>query len=202
MNLYKNDLPSDVKFSESVAVDTEAMGLVIKRDRLCLVQMCSSDGEVHMVQMEKDQGHDAVNLQKLLTDQSIQKIFHFARFDVSLLNYSLGIRVSNIYCTKIASRLARSYTDKHGLKNICRELLGVEISKNEQSSDWGKDELSPEQLNYAQGDVLHLHALRNKLNEILIREGRFELAKKCFDALDLISDLDLYGISPEEFFQH
>ncbi|MDR2724022.1 MAG: ribonuclease H-like domain-containing protein [Holosporaceae bacterium] len=202
MNLYKNDLPSQVKFSSSVAVDTEAMGLVLRRDRLCLVQLCSADGDVHMVQMEIGQEHQAVNLKKLLVDQSILKIFHFARFDVGLLNYSLGIRVNNIYCTKIASKLARTYSDKHGLKNICKELLGLEISKHEQSSDWGSLELSPEQLIYAQGDVLHLHALKNKLDKILIREGRLSLAQKCFSTIDLISELDLLGISSEEFFLH
>ncbi|MDR2681515.1 MAG: ribonuclease H-like domain-containing protein [Holosporaceae bacterium] len=202
MNLYKNDLPSEVKFSSSVAIDTEAMGLILRRDRLCLVQLCSAEGDVHMVQMENDQEHRAINLKKLLTDESVLKIFHFARFDVGLLNYSLGIRVNNIYCTKIASKLARTYSDKHGLKNICKELLNIDISKHEQSSDWGSQELSAEQLSYAQSDVLHLHALKNKLDEILIREGRFELAQKCFRTIDLISELDLLSISPEELFQH
>ncbi|MDR3179924.1 MAG: ribonuclease H-like domain-containing protein [Holosporaceae bacterium] len=202
MNLYKNDLPPQVEFSPSVAVDTEAMGLVVRRDRLCLVQLCSAEGDVHMVQMEIGQEHRAVNLKKLLQDQSVLKIFHFARFDVGLLNYSLGIRVSNIYCTKIASKLARTYCDKHGLKSICKELLGIEVSKHEQSSDWGSQELSQEQLIYAMGDVLHLHAIKNKLDEMLVREKRSDLAQKCFGALDLITELDLLNISPEELFLH
>ena len=202
MNLYKNDLPSDVVFDGSVAIDTETMGLVTKRDRLCLVQMCSKDGEVHMVQIEKGQQHKAVNLKKMLEDPKILKIFHFARFDIEILNYTFGIRVKNIYCTKIASKLVRTYTDRHGLKNLVREILGVEISKQEQSSDWGREKLSDEQVKYAAGDVLYLHDLKKKLDYMLERENRAELAKNCFDTLQLISDLDLLGISPEELFVH
>jgi len=202
MNLYKNDLPNDVTFGDSVAIDTETMGLVTKRDRLCLVQMCSKDGEVHMVQIEKDQQHKAVNLKRMLEDPKILKIFHFARFDIEILNHTFGVRVNNIYCTKIASKLVRTYTDRHGLKNLVKEILGIEISKQEQSSDWGKEELSEEQLKYAAGDVLYLHDLKEKLDYMLARESRTELANRCFEALQLVSDLDLLGVCPEELFVH
>lgn len=202
MYFYQNDLPDDVAFDESVAIDTEAMGLNNKRDRLCLVQMCSKDGDVHIVQILKSQQDNAVNLRKMLVDEKIQKIFHFARFDVNLLNYTFGIHVQNIYCTKIASKLVRTYTDKHGLKNLCKDILDVEISKQEQTSDWGREELSPEQLKYAAGDVLYLHALKARLDEMLHREGRFELAQRCFQTLQLISDLDLLEIPPEFLFVH
>ncbi|MBQ3564879.1 MAG: ribonuclease H-like domain-containing protein [Alphaproteobacteria bacterium] len=202
MYFYQNDLPDDVAFDESVAIDTEAMGLNNKRDRLCLVQMCSKDGDVHIVQILKGQQDNAVNLRKMLVDEKIQKIFHFARFDVNLLNYTFGIHVQNIYCTKIASKLVRTYTDKHGLKNLCKDILDVEISKQEQTSDWGREELSPEQLKYAAGDVLYLHALKARLDEMLHREGRFELAQRCFQTLQLISDLDLLEIPPEFLFVH
>ncbi|MDR2645622.1 MAG: ribonuclease H-like domain-containing protein [Holosporaceae bacterium] len=202
MNYYRNDLPADVTFKGSVAIDTEAMGLVIKRDRLCLVQICSEEGEVHLVQIRKGCQNEAQNLKKILTDESILKIFHFARFDVSLLNYTFGIKVTPIYCTKIASKLARTYSEKHGLKNLCKEILGVEISKHEQSSDWGNDQLSAEQLKYASGDVLHLHKLKSKLDEMLLREGRMSLAKRCFGAIALVSDLELGDINPDELFLH
>ncbi len=202
MNLYKNDLPDGVIFKDSVAIDTETMGLQTKRDRLCLVQMCSKYGEVHMVQIEKGQQDKAVNLKRLLTDPMVLKIFHFARFDIEILNYTFDIRVNNIYCTKIASKLVRTYSDKHGLKNITKELLGIDISKQEQSSDWGREELTPEQRNYAAGDVLYLHSLKEKLDYMLEREGRKDLAQRCFNSLQLISDLDLMGIVPEELFVH
>lgn len=202
MYFYQNDLPDDVAFDKSVAIDTEAMGLNNKRDRLCLVQMCSKDGDVHIVQILKDQQDTAVNLRKMLVDEKIQKIFHFARFDVNLLNYTFRIHVQNIYCTKIASKLVRTYTDKHGLKNLCKDILDVEISKQEQTSDWGREELSPEQLKYAAGDVLYLHALKARLDEMLHREDRFELAQRCFQTLQLISDLDLLEIPPEFLFVH
>ncbi|MDR0580649.1 MAG: ribonuclease H-like domain-containing protein [Holosporaceae bacterium] len=202
MNFYRNDLPVDVTFKGSVAIDTEAMGLAIKRDRLCLVQICSEEGEVHLVQIPRERQNEAQNLKKLLTDESILKIFHFARFDVSLLNYTFGIKVAPIYCTKIASKLARTYSEKHGLKNLCREMLGVEISKQEQSSDWGNDQLSAEQLKYASGDVLYLHRLKSKLDEMLLREGRMSLAQRCFGAIALFSDLELADINPDELFLH
>ena len=202
MNFHKGDLPAGVVFEGSVAVDTEAMGLRIKRDRLCLVQLCSESGEVHLVQILKDQQKKAINLKKLLEDEKVLKIFHFARFDVALLNYTFGIRVNNIYCTKIASKLARTYTDKHGLKSICRELLNIEISKQEQSSDWGREDLSEEQLNYAAGDVLYLHQLKEKLDIMLVRENKTRLAQKCFDTLQVISDLELADVCPEDLFIH
>lgn len=202
MNLYKNDLPADIKFKGSVAIDTETMGLAIKRDRLCLVQMCSEDGQTFLVQIQKNKQEEAKNLKKLLTDESVLKIFHYARFDVAILNYTFGINVHPIYCTKVASKLARTYTDKHGLKNLCKDILGIELSKHEQSSDWGQDELSAEQLKYAEGDVLYLHKLREILNGMLVREGKMELANKCFEAISTITDLEIAGIVPEELFQH
>ncbi|MDR0753633.1 MAG: ribonuclease H-like domain-containing protein [Holosporaceae bacterium] len=202
MNFYRNDIPTDVAFKESVAIDTEAMGLVIKRDRLCLVQICSEDGKVHLVQIQKGRQDEAQNLKKLLTDESILKIFHFARFDVSILNYTFGIKVAPIYCTKVASKLARTYSEKHGLKSLCREILGVEISKHEQSSDWGNDQLSAEQLKYASGDVLYLHRLKSKLDEMLLREERMGLAQRCFDTIALLSDLELADMNPDELFLH
>lgn len=202
MNIYVNDLPSDLMFKDSVAIDTETMGLVLKRDRLCLVQICSLDGSVHMVQIKQGCQDKAENLKKLLTDSSILKIFHYARFDVSILNYTFGIQVNPIYCTKIASKLSRTFTDKHGLKNLCKDLLDIEISKHEQTSDWGKEELSAEQLKYAAGDVLYLHKLKSKLDEILARENKTHIAEKCFDTVSTISALELLNISPEELFQH
>lgn len=202
MNFYKNDLPDGVDFGKSIAIDTEAMGLAIGRDRLCLVQMRSEKGETYLVQIQKGQQDLAKNLKKVLTDESILKIFHFARFDVTLLNYTFGIKVHPIYCTKIASKLVRTYTDKHGLKNLCKDMLGVELSKHEQSSDWGQENLSEEQLKYAEGDVLYLHELREKLNQMLVREGKMELAEKCFDAVGTMADLEISGVVPEELFQH
>ncbi|MDR0968715.1 MAG: ribonuclease H-like domain-containing protein [Holosporaceae bacterium] len=202
MNFHKNDLPSNVVFKNSVAVDTETMGLVTKRDRLCLVQLCSEDGEVHIVQIQKDCENKAENLKRLLTDESVLKIFHYARFDISILNYTFGIKTNPIYCTKIASKLARTYSDKHGLKNICKELLDVDLSKQEQSSDWGRENLSPEQLKYAAGDVLYLHRLKSRLDEMLAREGRMSLAERCFETVKLFSDLDLADVKSDELFLH
>lgn len=202
MKLYKNDLPADVKFENSVAIDTETMGLSIKRDRLCLVQMRSEDGRTFLIQIQKNAKNQAENLKKILTDKSILKIFHYARFDVAALSYAFGVNVQPIYCTKIASKLARTYTDKHGLKNLCKDILGIELSKNEQSSDWGQDELSAEQLKYAEGDVLYLHKLREMLDKMLIREGKMELANKCFETVSAFAALEISGVVPEELFQH
>lgn len=202
VNLYRNDIPSDLVFQNSVAVDTETMGLVTKRDRLCLVQLCSENGDVHLVQMQKNMYHMAENLRILFTKESVLKIFHFARFDISILNYTFDIHVAPIYCTKVASKLARTYTDRHGLKNLCKEVLDVDISKQEQSSDWGREQLSNEQLKYAAGDVLYLHGLRSKLDKMLIREGRMDIAQKCFRILELFPDLELANIDPEELFLH
>jgi ribonuclease D len=203
MNLHPNDLPDDVIFKDSVAVDTETMGLVTGRDRLCLVQLCSPDGNVHLVQIRRDRKTDgSENLKRLLADRSILKIFHFARFDISVLNQAFGIEVGPIYCTKIASKLVRTYSDRHGLKAICKELLGIDISKNEQTSDWGRETLTREQLNYAAGDVLYLHKLKDKLDEMLLREGRMSLAQKCFQTLETISALELAAMNPDELFLH
>jgi ribonuclease D len=202
MNLYKSDIPSGLSFSGSVALDTETMGLVLKRDRLCLVQMCSKDGDVHIVQMQPGVCDKSENLKRILVDESVLKIFHFARFDIAVLNHAFGIRVAPVYCTKVASKLARTYTERHGLKHLCKELLNVEISKNEQTSDWGQETLSHDQLKYAAGDVLHLHKLKDRLDAMLQREHKEKLAQKCFDALPIIADLELANVSPEELFQH
>lgn len=190
--LHKNDLPDDVDLGNSVAIDTETLGLNLNRDRLCLVQLSSGDGNAHLVQM-LDRSYDAPNLKKLVSNPDVQKLFHFGRFDVAILKKSLGVDCPNVYCTKIASKLVRTYTEKHGLRHLCRELLGVEISKNQQSSDWGAEELSPEQLNYAASDVYYLHRLKAKLDVCLEREGRVELAQECFEFLSTRVDLDLKG---------
>ena len=177
---HKNDLPVNVNFTNSVAIDTETMGLNILRDRLCLLQISGGDGNAHVIQFEQNQ-YEAPNLKKILNDESIQKIFHFARFDLGSIKHYLNVEVKNIYCTKIASKLIRTYTDSHGLKSICEELLGVEISKKQQSSDWGNGEISEKQLEYAASDVLYLHALKEKLNKMLIRENRFEIFQACLN---------------------
>lgn len=187
--------------SGDIAVDTEAMGLNNKRDRLCVVQVSDGGGDVHLVQFDKD-SYAAPNLKKLLSDTSRVKIFHFARFDLSIMRQYLGLRLSNIYCTRTASRLARTYTDKHGYKDICKELLGADISKQQQSSDWGAASLSQEQVDYAASDVLHLHKLRAKLDEMLVREGRDELAQSCFQFLPWRAELDLAGWENDDIFAH
>jgi ribonuclease D len=202
ITLHKNDLPDDVKFSGSIAVDTETMGLQIHhRDRLCLVQISSGDGTAHLVQIEKDQ-KEAPNLQKLMADPTITKIFHFARFDVAALKRFLGVDVKPVYCTKIASKLIRTYTDRHGLRDLCRELINVDISKQQQSSDWGAETLTKEQLAYAASDVFYLHRLKEKLDANLIREGRMELAQSCFDFLPTRGDLDSAGWDEVDIFSH
>lgn len=199
--LHKNDLPANVKFTGSVAIDTETMGLKPSRDRLCVVQLSSGDGEAHLVAFDgKD--YSAPNLKKLLADAKILKIFHFARFDIAVLKQYLGVDTAPIYCTKIASKLARTYTDRHGLKDICRELLGIEISKQQQSSDWGSAALTPEQCEYAASDVYHLHRLKEKLDVMLAREGRAEIAKSCFEFLPTRAALDLLGCEENDIFSH
>ncbi len=190
--LHQNDLPDNVDLGPVVAIDTETMGLLPARDRLCLVQLSSGDGTAHLVQM-LDGSFDAPNLKRLVADEAVQKLFHFARFDVAVMKKNLGVDCPNVYCTKIASRLVRTYTDKHGLKHICRELLGVELSKQQQSSDWGAKELTTEQMNYAASDVFYLHKLKAQLDTMLEREGRTELAQRCFDFLGTRGDLDLMG---------
>ncbi len=199
--LHKGDLPDNVKFSGSVAIDTEAMGLNNLRDKLCLVQISSGDGDAHLVQLDRN-SYDAPNLKKLLADKSIEKLFHFARFDVAIMYQYLGVWTTPVYCTKIASRLVRTYTDSHGLKDLCQELLNIKISKQQQSSDWGASELSKDQIEYAASDVFHLHEMRKILDKMLVREGRLELAHKCFDFLQARAELDLKGWDAEDIFSH
>ena len=198
---HKNDLPVNINFTNSVAIDTETMGLNILRDRLCLLQISGGDGNAHVIQFEQNQ-YDAPNLKKVLNDESIQKIFHFARFDLGSIKHYLNVEVKNIYCTKIASKLIRTYTDSHGLKSICEELLGVEISKKQQSSDWGNGEISEKQLEYAASDVLYLHALKEKLNKMLIRENRFKAFELCIEFLPMRVNLDLQGFASTDIFAH
>jgi ribonuclease D len=201
MKLHTNDLPAGLDFKGAVAVDTETLGLLPRRDRLCLVQLSAGDGTAHLVQFD---GTDwsAPRLKALLADASILKLFHFARFDVAVLRHYLGVLPQPIYCTKIASKLARTYTDRHGLKDLCGELLGVDLSKQQQSSDWGAAELTPDQLAYAASDVLHLHALRERLDAMLRREGREGLARACFEFLPIRAELDLRGWSEIDPFAH
>lgn len=199
--LHKHDLPDDVTFEGDLAVDTEAMGLNNKRDRLCVVQLSDGNGDAHLVQLFKDK-YDAPNLKKLLSDPARTKMFHFARFDVAIIKEYLNVDIAPVYCTKIASRLARTYTDRHGFKDLCRELIGVEVSKLQQSSDWGADELSEAQINYAADDVLYLHKLRDVLEPMLVREGRSELAKQLMEAIPARANADLAGWSEVDIFAH
>ncbi len=201
ITLHKGDLPGDVDLGSVVAVDTETMGLNPVRDRLCLVQLSSGDGTAHLVQLGKDE-YDAPNLKALLSDDKIIKIFHFARFDLAAVKAYMGIDCGPVYCTRTASKLCRTYTDKHGLRDICKQFLGIDLNKQQQSSDWGAAELSQEQMNYAASDVLHLHALKEKLDEILEREGRAELAQSCFDFLPTRAALDLAGWPDTDIFEH
>lgn len=194
-------MPPDVKLTGDIAVDTEAMGLINRRDRLCLVQLSCGDGDVHLVQFERG-SYDAPNLKKLLSDPATVKLFHFARFDVAIIRYYLEVLVQNIYCTRTASKLVRTFTDRHGLKELCKELLGKEISKQQQSSDWGAAELSVEQREYAASDVLYLHQLREVLDKMLVREGRHELAQACFNFLPARAMLDLSGWEEIDIFAH
>ena len=200
-HLYKNDLPENITFGNTVAIDTEAMGLNPSRDRLCLIQLYDGEGDCHLVQFDGFD-YNSPNLQKVLSDKNKIKIFHYARFDMAAIKHALGINLENIYCTKIASKIARTYTNSHGLKDICKELLDVEISKKKQSSDWGNISLSKEQITYAANDVVHLHNIRIKLNEILEREKRFELANACFDFLPTRVELDLKGWADKDIFSH
>lgn len=199
--LHKNDLPSGLDLGDSVAVDTETMGLNPSRDRLCLVQLSAGDDTCHMVQFP-DAKYDAPNLTALLGDPKVTKLFHFARFDLAVLKRYLGVTCSPLYCTKTASKLVRTFTDRHGLKDLCRDLLGVEISKQQQSSDWGAAKLTDEQVRYAAADVLYLHRLRDKLDAMLEREGRSALAESCFGFLPGRAELDLAGWSDVDIFAH
>ncbi|MDA9430306.1 ribonuclease D [Bradyrhizobium sp. CCBAU 51627] len=201
VRLHRGDLPDLSRYTGAVAIDTETMGLNPHRDRLCVVQLSPGDGSADVVQIPK--GHtDAPNLKALLANPANTKIFHFARFDVAVLYQTFGVMTGPIYCTKIASRLTRTYTDRHGLKDLVREVLNVDLSKQQQSSDWGSDSLTEPQLAYAASDVLHLHALRERLDAMLVREGRTQLARSCFDFLPTRALLDLQGWAEEDIFAH
>ena len=200
-SLHKDDLPDGLDLGPVVAVDTETMGLNVPRDRLCLVQLSAGDGTAHLVQLAPGR-YDAPNLRRLLGDPAVTKLFHFARFDLASLGHWLGTWATPLYCTKVASKLVRTFTDRHGLKDLCRDLLGVEIAKQQQSSDWGAPELTPEQLAYAASDVLHLHRLRAALDGMLAREGRAELAAATFAYLPTRARLDLAGWGEVDIFAH
>ena len=201
VHLHRGDLPNGLSFGDSVAVDSETMGLRFRRDGLCVVQLSDGQGDAHVVQLDRT-GYDCPNLKSLLVDPAVLKIFHYGRFDIAMFALHLGVRTTPVYCTKIASKLARTYTDRHGLKDVTRELLNIELSKQQQSSDWGAETLSPEQLAYAASDVLNLHALRARLDAMLVREGRAELAQACFDFLPWRSALDLAGWEDSDVFAH
>ena len=201
IDIHKGDLPPGLDFGTSVAVDTETLGLNPKRDRLCVVQLSGGDGNSHLVQFDRDE-FDAPNLSALLADLDITKIFHFARFDIATLRQHLNVLCAPVYCTKIASKLVRTYTDRHGLKDLCRELLKLDLNKQQQSSDWGAETLSREQLEYAAADVLYLHELKQLLDAMLEREGRTHFANACFAFLPVRAELDLAGWSEEDLFAH
>jgi ribonuclease D len=201
IHLHRGDLPADIQLTGVVAIDTETMGLNPHRDRLCLVQLSAGDGVCHLVQFAAGQ-YAAPRLRALLTDPTVLKLFHFARFDIAALQQHLGIVTAPVYCTKIASKLVRTFTDRHGLKDLCKDLLGVDLSKQQQSSDWGAADLTDEQLRYAASDVLHLHALRARLDEMLAREGRSEIAAACFAFLPTRAALDLLGWPEQDIFAH
>ena len=201
VHLHKGDLPDSVKFSGHVAVDSETLGLSLIRDPLCLVQISDGGGEAHLVQLDRAT-YEAPNLKRVLTDPAHLKLFHFARFDIAMFMRDLSIITTPLYCTKIASKLVRTYTDRHGLKDLTKELLGRDISKDQQSSDWGAPELSDAQLAYAASDVLHLHALKERLDAMLAREGRTEIAQSCFDFLPTRAALDLAGWEETDIFAH
>jgi ribonuclease D len=200
-HLHKGDLPAGLNLGAVVAIDSETLGLITKRDALCVVQLSAGDGDAHVVQLDR-QNYDAPNLKALLVDDAVLKIFHYARFDIAAFKHWLDVDTTPLYCTKIASKLCRTYTDRHGLKDLTRELLGVDMSKQQQSSDWGAETLSPAQIDYAASDVLHLHALRDRLEAMLAREGRTELAQACFDFLPVRAALDLEGWPETDIFAH
>ena len=202
IQLYKNDLPDGLDLGNLVAIDTEAMGLRPHRDRLCLVQLSAGDGHCHLVQFPKREYERAHNLKRLLKDQKVTKLFHFARFDVMILFHTFGVMATPLYCTKIASKLIRTFTDKHSLKDLCKELLKVEISKQEQTSDWGAEELTSDQLRYAATDVLHLHALKSRLDGLLERENQMEIAQACFSFIPTRAKLDLIAGEAFDIFEH
>jgi ribonuclease D len=205
IELHHGDLPAGLTLGPVVAIDSETMGLVPSRDRLCLVQLSAGDGVCHLVQFPaKPAGArlEAPNLARMLTDPATLKLFHFARFDIAILRHSLGVVTAPLYCTKVASKLVRTFTDRHGLKDLCKDLLSIELSKQQQSSDWGAPTLTQEQLRYAASDVLYLHQLKAKLDEMLAREGRTAIAKACFEFLPTRADLDLAGWGEVDIFEH
>ena len=201
IQVHRGDIPAGLDFGDSVAVDTETQGLNLQRDRLCVVQLSAGDGVCHLVQMAVDD-YAAPNLKALMTNPDVTKIFHFARFDVAIMKRWLGITITPVFCTKIASKLVRTYTDRHGLKDVTRELIGIELSKAQQSSDWAAPTLSEAQQAYAASDVLNLHAIRDRLQAMLEREGRMALAQSCFDFLDTRAELDLTGWPDSDIFSH
>ena len=201
IHIHHDDLPADIDLGDVVAIDTETMGLNPHRDRLCLVQLSSGDGDAHLVRIAKPQ-MPSPNLALLLADPQVTKLFHFARFDIASLSLGIGPLAGPVYCTKIASKLTRTYTDRHGLKDLCRELLQIDISKQQQSSDWGAATLTPEQAEYAAGDVLYLHQLRELLDIMLEREGRSDIAARCFAFLLTRAKLDLDGFAEMDIFHH
>jgi ribonuclease D len=206
IQLHKHDLPAGLDFGAMVAIDTETMGLNPHRDRLCLVQLSAGDGTAHLVQIIPQslggRGADCPNLKLLLADPKITKLFHFARFDIAALYNGLGVLTAPVICTKIASKLVRTYTDRHGLKDLCRDLAGVDISKQQQTSDWGAAELTEDQLAYAASDVLHLHVIWQRLHALLLREGRLEIAQAAYDFLPTRAKLDLLGYEEPDLFSH
>jgi len=201
VTLHKGDLPAGLDFGRAVAVDTETQGLSLVRDKLCLVQLSSGDGNAHIVQINR-RTFDCPNLKALLSNSEIEKIFHFARFDVAILSRDLGIDVAPVFCTKIASGLVRTYTDRHGLKDLTKELLNIDLSKQQQSSDWASDQLTKAQLEYAASDVLYLHQLKTILSARLMREERFDMARSCFDFIKIRCELDLQGWDGVDIFSH
>jgi ribonuclease D len=201
IEVYQGDLPAGMSFGDSVAVDTEAQGLNPNRDRLCVVQVSAGGGVCHLVQFP-DADFTAPNLKALFTDDAVTKIFHYARFDVAIIKKYMGVVCGPVYCTKIASKLSRTYTGNHGLKDVCKELVNIDLSKEQQSSDWAVETLSPSQIEYAAADVLYLHQIRDELDKILQREGRSDLARACFEFLSTRADLDLGGWSDEDIFAH
>lgn len=201
VRLHRGDLPDLSRFSREVAIDTETMGLEPHRDRLCVVQLSAGDGSADVVQIPQD-ATSAPNLERLLADPGVTKIFHYARFDVAVLKHRFGVVTGPVYCTKIASKLVRTYTDRHGLKDLVRELLNVDLSKQQQSSDWGAEKLSDAQLEYAASDVLYLHDLKRHLDRMLRREGRMDMAEACFRFLSTRADLDLLGWGESDIFAH
>tara|TARA_B100000427_G_C15410803_1_gene551895 strand:- start:336 stop:947 length:612 start_codon:yes stop_codon:yes gene_type:complete len=201
IKLHNNDIPNDIKFGEIIAIDTETMGLNPFRDRLCLVQISNGRGTCHLVKINEKENKPK-NLIKILKNKKVLKIFHFARFDVGILKYTYNINIQNIYCTKIASKLTRTFTDKHGYKDLCEELLNVKITKTQQTSDWGAEKLTTQQQKYAATDVLYLHKIREKLNKMLKREDRVKIAEACFKFIEYRTQMDLLGWSDLDIFRH